>query len=164
MQENYDALIQNNTWALVPSKPGPNILGNKWVFHIKQNPNGFIARYKARLIVKEFHQQSGIDFQETFSPVINHITARTVLSIALNHKWGIRQLDVNNAFLNGHLTEDVYMIQLQGMRHTDYLSFTQGYLWAQTSSVSLVLGALHLLALSRLCHIPCGLVPLCLLP
>ena len=72
------------------------------------------------LLVKGFHQQSGIDFHETFSPVINLITIRTMLSIALNHKWGLRQLDVNNAFLNGHLIEEVYMTQPPGMPNADY--------------------------------------------
>ena len=81
------------------------------MFHIKQNPDGFIARYKAHLVAKGFHQQRGIDFHENFSPVINPITVRTMLSFALNRKWGLRQLDVNNAFLNGHLMEEVYMVQ-----------------------------------------------------
>ena len=70
-----------------------------------------IAQYKACLVAKGFHLQLDIDFHETFSPVINFITVRIVLSIALNCKWGIRQLDVNNVFLNGHLTEEVYMAQ-----------------------------------------------------
>ena len=111
MKEEYDALIRNNTYALVPPRPRQNIVGNKLVFRIKQNLNDSIARYKARLVAKGFHQQSGIDFHETFTPVINLITIRTVLSITLNHKWGIHQLDLNNTFLNGHLTEEVYMVQ-----------------------------------------------------
>ena len=121
MQEEYDALIRNDTWALVPPRPGQNVVAKKWVFRIKQNPEGSIARYKARFAAKGFHQQLGIDFHETFSHVINPITVHTVLSIALNHKWGLHRLDVNNAFLNGHLTEEVYMAQLQGMLNADYL-------------------------------------------
>ena len=111
MQEEYDALIWNNTWALVPSRLRQNRVGNKWVFRIKQNPDVSIALYKPCLVAKDFHQQSGIDFHKTFSPVINPITVRTMLSLALNQKWGIFQLDVNNAFLNGHLTEEVYKVQ-----------------------------------------------------
>ena len=84
-------------------------MANKWVFHIKHNHDGSIARYKARFVAKGFHEQSGIDFHETFSSVINPITVCTMLSIAFNRKWGIFQLDVNNAFLNVHLTEEVYM-------------------------------------------------------
>ena len=85
------------------------IVGNKWVLHIKQNPDDSIVWYKAHFVAKGFHQQSSIDFHKNFSHVINPITICTVLSIVLNHKWGIRQLDVNNVFLNGHLTEVVYM-------------------------------------------------------
>ena len=111
MQEEYDAFIRNSTWTLIPPRPGSNVVGNKWVFHIKQNPDGIIASYKALLVAKGFHQQPGIDFHKTFNLEINHIIIRTVLSILLNRKWGIPQLDVNNVFLNGHLTEEVYMVQ-----------------------------------------------------
>ena len=90
------------------------------MFRIKQNHDCSIARYKACLVAKGFHQQPGIDFHETFSPVINHITVRIVLSIELNRKLGIRQLDVYNVFLNRHLMEEVYMAQPQGMQHSDY--------------------------------------------
>ena len=69
------------------------------MFHIKQNLEGYIAWYKACLVAKAFHQQLGINFHKTFSPVINFINVRIVLNIALNHKWGILQLYVNNAFL-----------------------------------------------------------------
>ena len=84
-------------------------MGSIWVFHIKQKPDGSTAWYKTQLVAKGFHQQLGIDFLETFSPVINPITVCTVLSIALRCQWGLRQLDVNNAFLNGRLMKEVYM-------------------------------------------------------
>ena len=84
-------------------------MGNKWMFCIKQNPDDSIARYKACPVDNGFHQQLGIDFHKTFSLVINLIIVRTVLSLALNRKWQIHELDVNNVFLNGHLTEEVYM-------------------------------------------------------
>ena len=87
---------------------------------IKQNPDDIIARYKARLVAKGFHQQSGIDFHKTFNLEINPIIVRTVLSISLNRKWGIPQLDVNNVFLNGHPIEEVYMVQPQGIQNVHY--------------------------------------------
>ena len=68
MQEEYDSLIWNGTWALVPPRSGHNIVGNKWVFRIKQNLDGFIALYKARLIAKGFHQQSGLTFMRILVP------------------------------------------------------------------------------------------------
>ena len=81
------------------------------MLRVKQNPDGSIARYKAHIVVKGFHQRPSIDFHETFNPLINLITIRIMLSIALNHKWGLCLLDVNNVFLNGHFTEEVYMAQ-----------------------------------------------------
>ena len=96
-------------------------MGKKWVFRIKRNPDDSIARYNDQLVTKGFHQQPGNDFHKTFSPVINPITVCTVLCLGLNCKWEIHELDVNNLFLNGHLTEEVYMAQPQGIRKANYL-------------------------------------------
>ena len=91
-------------------------MGNKWVFRIKRHPDGTIESYRARLVAKGFHQRPKVDFHETFSPVVNPVTVRTVLSIGLHHRRTVCQLDVNNTFLNGHLSEEVYIAQPQGMR------------------------------------------------
>lgn len=116
MEEEYNALIKNHTWDLtdLPQKRQP--IGCKWVFRIKQNPDGTVNKYKARLVAKGFHQQHGFDFTETFSPVVKPVTVRTVLTIAISKGWSLTQLDVNNAFLNGILQEEVYMEQPPGIK------------------------------------------------
>ncbi|KAJ0531909.1 putative RNA-directed DNA polymerase [Helianthus annuus] len=114
MRVEMDALYANQTWSLVPAPTGANIVGCKWVYRIKRNPDGSVSRYKARLVAKGFHQTEGIDYTETFSPVVKPTTIRIVLSIAFSRGWSIRQVDVNNAFLHGDLSETVYMSQPQG--------------------------------------------------
>jgi len=71
MLEEFNALLVNDTWSLVPKQSHFNIIGNKWVFRPKRNPNDSIARYKTRLVAKEFHQHPGINYTKTYSPVIN---------------------------------------------------------------------------------------------
>ncbi|KAH9687461.1 retrovirus-related pol polyprotein from transposon RE1 [Citrus sinensis] len=114
MHEELHALAKNGTWDLVPRESHHNVVGYKWVFRIKRNPDGSIARYKARLVAKGFNQRPGLDYTDTFSPVIKPTTIRVVLSIAISSGWPINQLDVNNAFLHGHLDEEVFMSQPPG--------------------------------------------------
>jgi hypothetical protein len=87
---------------------------NKWVFKIKQHADGIIDRYKARLVAKGFDQVVGLDFIETFSPVIKLVTIRLALALLVHYNWSIIQLDISNAFLHGYLEEEIYMEQPQG--------------------------------------------------
>jgi hypothetical protein len=103
MDEEYDALIKNHTWHLVPSARGKNVIDCKWVYKIKRKADGTVDHYKARLLAKGFKQQYGIDYEETFSPVVKSATIRVVLSLAISRGWNLRQLDVKNAFLHGVL-------------------------------------------------------------
>jgi hypothetical protein len=119
MESEYQALLDNKTWFLCPRPSNRNVIHNKWVFKLKQKPDGSIERYKARLVAKGFEQRNGIDYTETFSPVIKPATARLLLAIAVQYNWPIKQLDVFNAFLHGYLTEEVFMEQLQGFVDKD---------------------------------------------
>jgi hypothetical protein len=101
MQEEYDVLINNGTWQLVPPVSGRSPVDCKWIFKVKQHVDGFVERYKARLVAKGFRQRYGLDYAKTFSPVIKPTTVRLLLSIAVSRGWSIRQADVKNTFLNG---------------------------------------------------------------
>jgi hypothetical protein len=81
MKSEFDTLQANKTWTLVPRPPGVRIITGKWVFKHKMNPDGTLERYKARWVVRGFNQRPGIDFGETFSPVIKPATIRTVLTL-----------------------------------------------------------------------------------
>ncbi|KAI3509252.1 hypothetical protein L1887_24388 [Cichorium endivia] len=124
MQDEFNALIANGTWELVPRPPGANVVRSMWLFKKKLKADGSLDRYKARLVANGKSQRPGIDYDETFSPVVKPATIRTVLSIAISSKWPIHQLDVKNAFLHGHLHETVFMHQPPGFRdpqHPDYV-------------------------------------------
>ncbi|KAJ9547961.1 hypothetical protein OSB04_020504 [Centaurea solstitialis] len=123
MCEEYDALVKNATWELVPTDGIANLVDSKWVYRIKRHSDGSIDRYKARLVAKGFQQRPGMDYQETFSPVVKPTTVRLVLSIAVHYGWSLRQLDVNNAFLQGKLSETVFMNQPPGFVNSDYPSY-----------------------------------------
>jgi hypothetical protein len=114
METEFSALQANGTWRLVPPLPGVNLIDSRWVFKVKLHADGSIERYKARLVAKGYKQRFGLDCDETFSPVVKPATILLLLSMALSHRWHLRQLDIQNAFLNGYLDEEVYMRQPPG--------------------------------------------------
>jgi hypothetical protein len=87
MQDEFKALIQNETWDLVSPQCASNLVGYKWIFRVKHNSDGSVSRYKARLVAKGFHQRPGLDYIETFSLVVKPTTVRLVLSIAISNGW-----------------------------------------------------------------------------
>lgn len=114
MGEEIENCSETNTWSLVPYTPEMHVLGSKWVFRTKLNADGSLDKLKARLVGKGFDQEEGIDYIETYIPVVRTATVRLVLHVATIQQWEIKQMDVKNAFLHGDLTETVYMTQPVG--------------------------------------------------
>ena len=141
MDEEFTTLQRNHTWTLVPPLASQNLVGCRWIFRIKKAADGKIERYKARLITKGYHQQEGIDFNQTFSSVVKHTTIRLILCLAATLGRQLQQLDVCNAFLQGHLNEDVFMQQPPSFQSTEAtlcLQAQQSSLWVKASSSCLV--------------------------
>ncbi|OIT20722.1 retrovirus-related pol polyprotein from transposon tnt 1-94, partial [Nicotiana attenuata] len=120
MDDEFNALLANHTWSLIPRPPNINVVGCKWVYRVKQKSDGSLDRCKVCLVAKGYTQSYGVDYGETFSPVVRPATIRLVLSIALSRGWHIRQFDVKNAFLNSLLTDTVYMEQPHGFQDSHY--------------------------------------------
>jgi phage pi2 protein 07 len=114
MEEEYEALLSNITWDLVPWPPGANVVTDKWIFKHKIMVDGSLDWYKAHWVLQDFTQRLGVDCDETFSPVVKHATIRTVLSLAVSMGWLVHQLDIKNAFLHSTLSEIVYCFQPAG--------------------------------------------------
>jgi hypothetical protein len=108
MEEEFAVLITNNTWDLVPRPVGSNVVTDKWIFKHKFNSDGSLEWYKTRWVLHGFSQRLGVDYDETFIPVVKPATVHTVLSLTVSHSWPIHQLDVKNVFLHGTLSETIY--------------------------------------------------------
>lgn len=110
IKEELDALHKNETWTLVKPEHTDNIVDSKWLFRIKKEAGNKI-RYKARLVARGFSQRRGIDYDETFSPVVRHSSLRLLFALAANLNLKVDHMDVKTAFLNGTLDKVVYMKQ-----------------------------------------------------
>ena len=122
MTEEYQSIIKNDVWDIVPRPEGKSIVSSKWIYKVKHAADGSIEKYKARFVARGFSQKEGIDYEETFSPVARYTSIRTIMALASMMKWDLHQMDVKTAFLNGVIEEEVYLEQPQGFevedRHT----------------------------------------------
>lgn len=114
--EEYNSLVSNDTWDLVQRPKNVFVLPVMWIFAIKLCIKGTIERYKARLVVLGNLQKIGRDFNESYAPVVNELTFRIFLSIAVRFKLLIHQIDVKTAFLNADIVGDVYVEQPPGYK------------------------------------------------
>ena len=114
MSRESQSLQDAQSWTLVEKPAGRKIIGGRWVYTKKLNPDGSVNIYKARYCAKGYTQIENVDYKEIFSPVMKFTSLRTILAIATKEDWDVEQMDVTTAFLNGTLEEDLYLQQPKG--------------------------------------------------
>jgi hypothetical protein len=119
MTEDYQSIIKNDVWEIVPRSKSKDVVSSKWLFKIKHVANGSIEKYKERFVARGFSQKEGIDYEETFAHVARYTSIRTIIALAAKMKWKLHPMDVKTAFLNGVIEEEVYIEQPQGFEVED---------------------------------------------
>lgn len=116
INSEHESLVKNGTWTVCDLPKGRKAITNKWVFKLKRKANGEIDKYKARVVARGFTQKFGFDYTETYAPVAKLVTLKILLAIANRYDMHIHQMDVKCAFLNGELTEEIYMELPEGFK------------------------------------------------
>jgi hypothetical protein len=114
MMEEYNSIMKNDVWEVVPRPEGKSVVTSKWLYKLKHATAGSIEKYKARFVARGFSQVEGVDYDDTFAPVARYTSIKAVISIAAEMGWKIHQMDVKTAFLNGLIEEEVYIKQPLG--------------------------------------------------
>jgi hypothetical protein len=114
MIEEYDSILKNDVWAVVPRPRGKSVVTSKWLYKIKHAADGSVEKFKARFVARGFSQKEGIDYDEIFAPVARYTSIRIIISLAAVFGWKLHQMDVKTAFLNGEVEQEVYIEQPEG--------------------------------------------------
>nr|GEY65463.1 hypothetical protein [Tanacetum cinerariifolium] len=120
MNVEMQSMKENDVWVLVELHPNARTVGSNWLFKKKTDMDGAVYIFKARLVAKDFTQTYRVDYEETFSPVADIRAIRILIAIGAYYDYEIWQMDVKTAFLNGHISEEVYMEQPRGFVNPKY--------------------------------------------
>jgi hypothetical protein len=114
MTEEYQSILKNDVWDVVPRPEGKSVVTSKWIYKIKHVVDGSIEKYKARFVARGFSQIEGVDYDETFAPVARYTSIRSIIALVASMGWKLHQMDVKTSFLNGEIEEEVYIEQPEG--------------------------------------------------
>ena len=111
MHEKLNQFVRNDVWELIPRPKNVHVIGTKWIFKNKTDKDGEIIQNKSRLVAQGYTQMEGVNFDESFAPVVRLESIHILLSIACTMNFKLYQMDVKCAFLNGYLNEEVFIAQ-----------------------------------------------------
>jgi hypothetical protein len=116
MQVEYNSLLKNHVFTLVPRPENRSVIAAKWVYKVKRHPDGTVERFKARLVARGDTQTPGEDYDETYAPVAKFCSIRCFLVTAFQYCLTIYHLDIETAYLNATLDDEIYMEQPPGFK------------------------------------------------
>jgi hypothetical protein len=114
MIEEYDSILKNDVWEVIPRPRGKSMVTSKWLYKIKHSADGSVEKFKARFVASGFSQKEGIDYGEIFAHVSRYTSIKIIISLAEVFGWKLNQMDLKTAFLNGEVKQEVYIEQPQG--------------------------------------------------
>ena len=117
--KEYQSIMENDVWDVVPRPEGKSVVTSKWIYKIKHAVDSSIEKYKATFMAQGLSQKEGVDYEETFGPVARYTSIRLVLALAVVIKWKVHQMDVKTTFLNCVVEEEVYVKQPLGFETHD---------------------------------------------
>jgi hypothetical protein len=107
MIEEYDSILKNNVWAVVPRPHGKSVVTSKWLYKIKHTADGSVEKFTTRFVVRGFSQKEGIDYDEIFALVARYTSIRIIISLVAVFGWKLHEMDVKTVFLNGEVEQEV---------------------------------------------------------
>ena len=119
MNEEYESIMKNDVWDVVPRPKDKSVVTLKWIFKIKHGADGRGENFKARFVVRGFSQTEDVDYDDIFSPVAWYTTIHSIIAISASQGWNLHQMDVETAFLHGSIKEEVYVEQPEGFEVQD---------------------------------------------
>lgn len=114
MMDEYESILKNDVWDVVPRPEGKSILTSKWIFKIKKVADRSIGKYRVRFVARGFSQTEGVDYDEIFATVARYTSIRSIIALASTMEWKLHQMDVKTPLLNGDIEEEVYVVQPDG--------------------------------------------------
>jgi len=119
MNEEYESIMKNDVWDVVPRPQDKSIVTSKGLNKIKHGADGSAKNFKACFVARGFSQKEGVDYDEIFAPVARYTTIRSIIALTASQRWNLHQMDVKTAFLHGSIKEEVYVEQLEGFEVHD---------------------------------------------
>ena len=116
MVEEYDSIVKNSAWEIVPRPVNKLVVGSRWIYKEKQVVDGSVEKYKAKFVARGFSQIRGIDYDETFAPIVRYSSIRSILALSAQMGWCIHQMDVKTTFFNLIIEEEVYIDHPKGFK------------------------------------------------